>query len=383
MTLLSEKLISEISKKNIRNVALGVNRGDLDQNAFEGLTQGFVETKVLKKPKSQWAKTVDCIEAPFAEDYDNEEYSQNRALSLMGLYEMREMLRTSGIPTAKQTEYKSKLLEGKTAMVVGTGTGREVLYLAANGADVVGIDATKKYVDITADKVSKNSSAIGDISRIDLFQCPAEEFEFGRERFDVISILFGVINHIKPQKKVLVRMTESLKPDGKLVIEKYGSNSALVFALQKEGLLGYKPSILQRRDPKDKGILLGDSEEILPASFPNDREFSYQIESSGLNIDKRIGFLRIASLYPKEPTGENIQKYIELVATVDPKAYEFIFRATTADELLLRSFIYDLKSQKRQDDPPNIEDFAYVFYVGQKVQRPEGLRFPLTINQGR
>lgn len=358
------KSISEISPR-LGIVADRVNRGKILSSL--PANRLLLDTKVLKIPNQEWSKKVDSIETPFVDEYDDEEYGKNPALNLMGLFEMKSMLKAFGLSSKQQTEYDFKPFFGRNFFVAGTGTGREVINLIALGANVTGIDATKGYVDLTAQKL-KTVSFLPE-QKIELFQSPAEDYPYINNSFDGITSLFGVINHIQNWKKQIEKYALALKGNGRLVIEKYGSNDALVFKLKKKGFLTYSPSILQRRDPKGKGILLGDSEEILPANFQSDGQFRFQMEKAGFDVEKKVGFLRIAALFPKQSSPENILKFLTLVSQVDKKAYNFIYQFNTPEELLLASFMYDLQSQRKKNSV-NIEDFAYVLYVGRK-KRPE------------
>lgn len=368
-------MLNEIRRiaPTLPKVAFRVNSGELTKRSYEIIGEKFKPT-VLSRPKTDWARIVDYIESPFVGEYDLEEYQKNKALNLMGLFEMKSMLKGFGLSTLSQTEYYRRPLSGKNILIAGCGTGREAINLAALGADIVAIDATKGYVDLTANKLEKVSSILDPTAKLELFQCLAEDYPYEFNSFDGITSLFGVINHIQNWKDQLKKFGDALKVDGKLVIEKYGSNDALVFKLEKNGLLNYRPSILQRRDPNEKGILLGDSEEILPANFPNDRQFKNQLEDSGFEVQKKVGFLRIAALFPKDPTPTNLEVFLELVSRTDPKAYDFLYQFQTPDELLLAAFMYDLQSQRRKKNPVNIEDFAYVLYVGRKRKPEEYLR---------
>ncbi|MFZ6034980.1 MAG: class I SAM-dependent methyltransferase [Patescibacteria group bacterium] len=367
-----KQFVRDISPK-LKSVALRVNSGGI-KNALPIDDTLRLNPSILSVPKKPWARAVDDIETPFVGEYDEAEYVKNDALNLMGLYEMRTMLSAFGLPSLMQTDYQNKPLAGKQFLVAGTGTGREVVNLAALGGDVIGLDATYGYVDLTAKKLKGVASVIDPKTRIELFQCPAEDFPYMQDSLDGITSLFGVINHIQDWRGQIRKYVSAIKPDGRLVIEKYGSSNALVFELKKKGVLGYDPSILQSRDPEGKGILLGPNEPVLPASFPTDREFLRELAKNNLDIKRRIGFLRIAALFPKDPNPENLLRFMETVREVDEAAYDFIGRFKTPEELLFASFLYDIRSQKRTVNPVPIEDFAYVLYVGRKYRQEEFLK---------
>lgn len=349
----------------VLQTSLRVSTGAIDNGncIFNG---DLPKITVIAKPASNWAQAVDAIETPFADSYDKEEYEQNMALSLMGFYELRAMLKAFGVSTALQTDYEKKPLAGKQFLVAGCGPGREVVSLSALGAGVIGIDATLRYAEIAANKIKRASEILGCPLESELYQCPIEKYPFPENKFDGISSLFGVINHVQDWEQALAKMEKSLKPEGRLVVEKYGSDKALVFKLVAQGKLSYQPSILQRRDPQGKGILLGESAEILPASFPDDDTFRRRLFDANLEPTEIIGYLRIAALFPREPNEKNIAQFMDLVGQIDKKAWSFINRFRTPQEKLFSAFVYDLVSQRRKQDAPKIEDFAYVWYSATK-----------------
>ncbi len=321
------------------------------------------EIQTLSQPKDEWAQTVDGIETPFAPVYNSEEYLANPALTAMGQFELMEMLRAYGVPRKLQTDYQAQFLSNKRFIVAGCGPGREVVALSALGAQVDAFDATKQYVEITAQQVQKAGNQLQRKLSINLYQALAEEFPYSRfPAIDGISCLFGVINHVQKWEKTLKLMSAGFKQNGVLVIEKYGPNSALIFREVEKGL-PFRPSILQRRDPKGGGILLGDSEEVLPAVFPTDAEFSQILNGAGFEIQKRIGYLRLAALYPKTPSEENLKMFITWINQIDPKAGQFIGRFSSPVDILYAAMLVDQKSIKQV----NPDDYAYMMYVCKKI----------------
>ncbi len=313
---------------------------------------------VLAVPKTPWAIGVDNIETPFAPDYDEEEYRANPSLTMMGLFEIRNMLRAFSVPVSKQTDYQEAPLLDRRFLVVGTGPGREVVALSTLGATVTGFDATKAYVDLTAKKVQQASDKLGKKLTVSLYQCPAEDYSYEQSSYDGVTSLFGVLNHVEDWKGTINKISESLKPEGKFVFSMYGTNDALVFKKIKTKELPYSPSILQRR--ATGGILLGESEEILPTNFPSPLEIVQTLQEVGLIIEKERGYLRIAALFPKNPTSENLVAYRQMVEATDTAAAKAINGYAKPEELLLSAFLYD------QHNQVNIEDFAYVSYIARK-----------------
>lgn len=352
----------------IQSTALRVSTGKiLNGESLVNMKSPPINIPVLFTPKTRWAKKVDEIETPFADIYDEDEYKENQALSLMGFFEMRGMLKAFGLPTTAQTDYAREPFTNMKFFVAGCGTGREVINLAALGASVIGVDATKRYAEITAEKAERTSQILNKPLNVSLFQCPVENYPFQKDEFDGITSLFGVINHIQNWKLALSLLSQALKQEGKLVIEKYGSNDALVFKLACKGKLPYKPSILQKRDRWGRGIILGESKIVLPASFPNDDQFQKTLSNYQFDVQQRVGFLRIAALYPQVPSEQNIASFMKIVQQVDPDAWKFINQFNKPQEKLFAAFEYDLISQRRSEKPTSIEDYAYVWYKAKKL----------------
>jgi|GEM_PF-5377121 len=336
--------------------ALQANTGLLFGNG----QNGDIQFQTLASPDSEWSQRVDAIEAPFASDYDVEEYEQNQALTIMGGYEMMSVLASYGVPISpfgieKQITQLTveQPLKGKRFLDIGCGPGRFVIALAALGARVDAFDATAEYVQITGGKIRATEKTLGRTCDVNLYQCPAERFDYGQKKYDGITSMFGVLNHVQGGMKLLPKIAQSIKPGGAFNISMYGPNSALVFDLAEDGKInGYKPSILQKR--AEGGIILGDSDEVLPASFPTPVDIGYAIGASGLKINSTTGMLRVAALFPRDPDLYNNLAFLEQLERVEPEATKQLSPfVQDPNKLLLKSFLYDLRNQEK------INDFAY------------------------
>ncbi|KKQ01890.1 MAG: hypothetical protein US11_C0003G0033 [Candidatus Roizmanbacteria bacterium GW2011_GWA2_36_23] len=323
--------------------------------------------KTFSKPQSDWTTKVDEIEKAFADQYDQQEYPDYKALTMMGLFEVRNMLSAFGITSLRQTDFQDNPLADKKFLNVGCGTGREAIYLSALGAQVTAFDATEEYVRITADKIARTSLILNKPLKVELGVSLAEAFPYPANEYDGITSLFGVINHVEFWQKAIRNMGYALKPDGKLVIEKYGSNDALVYKAAAAGIITYEPSVFQTRESQGKGIFLGkEGKVLLPACFPDDTEFKKSLEDADLDIESSVGFLRIAAIFPKIPTPQNIESFMETVRNFDEKAWIYINKFNSPIEKLFAAFEYDLFSQRQTVNKPDIEDFAYVLYKAKK-----------------
>lgn len=356
-----------MEKENYKNIlgrlnanALTVNTGRvLGHNLGAQTLQTDIYVATLSAPETEWAVRVDCIEAPFAPDYDAKEYG-NPALNAMGIFELMEMLEAFGVPKSIQADYKAQPLADRSFIVAGCGTGREVIALSSLGAKVTGFDATKSYAELTRSKIT-DLARLGYSPEVTIYQALAERFPYSGYQADGITSLFGVINHVKPWEQTLNAMSSGLKNDGVLVIEKYGPNDALIFNELRNGL-PYQPSILQRRT--EGGILLGENAtDVLPAVFPDDNEFSAALEQAGFTITRKRGYLGLAALYPKDPTAENLTAFKARIRQLDTDAANFIARFEKPNDLLYAAMLKDRMPGRQK----NLNNFAYALYVCKKM----------------
>lgn len=339
--------------KELLNKALTLNSGRLADYQVNPVSGSGVE--VLAEPDTAWARRVDQIETPFAPVYDYEEYELNAALAFMGINELEFLLNQLGV---RRIDFKSQPLAGKKILDVGTGPGRVPVLLSALGASVTGFDATREYVAIAQAKIATAETYLGRRLDVRLFQCPAERFDYPAKEYDGVTALFGVLNHIELWQETVGNIARALKPKGTFVGSMYGPNEALVFRLLRENALVYKPSILQRRT--GDGILLGDSYEVLPASFPSPGEISRTMEAAGLRITRQFGSLRLAALFPQDPSDANLRSFLEIVQQIEPQALRQLETKRQPEDLLLSAMRYDQNSQAP------IEDFAYVAFSAKK-----------------
>lgn len=110
----------------------------------------------------------------------------------------------------------------KNKKVFNIGTGRESRYFAEKGADVYHVDIAKDSSDALNKWASQNkkkvSSQIGDILDLDI----------GENKYDVI-YLNGIYQHIEKPALALVKLINSLKPNGIMYMGFYRSGEFKFF----------------------------------------------------------------------------------------------------------------------------------------------------------
>ena len=93
------------------------------------------------------------------------------------------------------------------ALDVGMGQGRNALFLAGKGWDVTGFDVA----DVGLKQARQSASATG--AKITTVHASDEEFDFGRERWDLIAIIYAI------EKRSVHRVRDAFRPGGLVVIE--------------------------------------------------------------------------------------------------------------------------------------------------------------------
>lgn len=264
------------------------------------------EVTARGKPVGAWGKRVDEVEAPFAPQYDREEY-QNPGLQMLNLAELQMLATAFGVTPPWMCRPSGMELAGKTMLEVGCGTGRIALFGAGFGAEVTAVDQTEGYVLAAADKVAR--LPIG-TPKPRLVVAPAEALT-GENEADIVTAMFGVLNHCEDWTAIIKNLDGMLRAEGTFVLSMYGSPEAAVYAELQQGL-PYAPAILTRRAPG--GLLLGeDADDVLPARFPYPETVVETLEESGLAVESIQPFLSVTSLYPRQPTAENVAAFLRVV----------------------------------------------------------------------
>lgn len=102
------------------------------------------------------------------------------------------------------------------ALDVGMGQGRNAVWLAARGWTVTGFDISPVAVDEARKEAAKQDL------RIEAIVVPYQEFDFGKEKWDLI-----VFSYFFPQS-VLPKVLESLRPGGLILVEGFHIDTARV-----------------------------------------------------------------------------------------------------------------------------------------------------------
>ena len=102
-----------------------------------------------------------------------------------------------------------------TALDLGTGQGRNAIYLAGEGWDVTGVDIS----DVAVEQAKKNAAARG--VKMQVVEADLDTFEFGTERWDLITSFYMHSWHQNSKTDIPTRIYNALRPGGLLVMETF------------------------------------------------------------------------------------------------------------------------------------------------------------------
>lgn len=104
---------------------------------------------------------------------------------------------------------------------LGCGDGRNLLYLAARGWSVSGVDISEVGVALARERAAK-ARLKADFTVSDL-----DQFDLGENRWDLLSSIYMQDWHLKSKTNTFARMKNALRPGGLIVIEGFGPPNGL------------------------------------------------------------------------------------------------------------------------------------------------------------
>lgn len=108
-----------------------------------------------------------------------------------------------------------------SALDLGCGEGRNLLYLTERGWTVTGVDLSEVAVGqakqaVAAKKLKANFVVAG-----------LDEFDLGENQWDLITSIYMQDWHLKSRTNTFLRMKKALKPGGLVIIEGFGPPNGL------------------------------------------------------------------------------------------------------------------------------------------------------------
>lgn len=106
-----------------------------------------------------------------------------------------------------------RLLKPGRALDVAMGNGRNAAYLASLGWQVTGYDISHEAVALAR----RRAEALG--VRYEVVECDHRQFDYGRERWDLILFSYIVADEPDMEEVFGVKLWQSLRPGGRIVCE--------------------------------------------------------------------------------------------------------------------------------------------------------------------
>ncbi len=133
------------------------------------------------------------------------------ALGFNRLYRTPNQTRFTTEPNGFLVSVTKDLKPGK-ALDVAMGQGRNAVYLAARGWDVTGYDIAEEGLKIAAENAARAGT------RITTVKATFEDFDYGRDRWDLIYFVYTDAPIVDP--KFVARIRDALKPGGLVLIDR-------------------------------------------------------------------------------------------------------------------------------------------------------------------
>jgi SAM-dependent methyltransferase len=128
-----------------------------------------------------------------------------------------------------------------TALDVAMGQGRNSVFLAMQGWDVTGYDLSDQGMAIARENAVKAHVSIRTL------RASHQDFDFGKERWDLIVMTYAFVN--MDDAAFLKRVRDGLKPGGRIVVEQInagtgkGPANALFRSLQDLRVIHYEDTV--------------------------------------------------------------------------------------------------------------------------------------------
>jgi len=120
-----------------------------------------------------------------------------------------------------------------SALDLGCGDGRNVLYLSATGWAVTGVDLSPVAIE------RAKAAASGKHLKAEFLVADLDALDLGQNRWDLLSSIYMQDWHLKSRTNTFERMKRALKVGGLVVIEGFGPPNGLSLDLMKRSFSGF------------------------------------------------------------------------------------------------------------------------------------------------
>ncbi len=209
-------------------------------------------------------------------------------------YDLLNHLLSFGVDRGWRTKAINLLADRNPREVLDVATGTADMAIKVHktlGCSVIGCDISPKMIEVGQKKV--NDRGLGD--KIELRVADSECLPFSSNRFDAITVAFGVRNFANLEKG-LSQMARVLKPGGRIVVLEFSTPPGRIFRALYIFYFRYILPLIGGAISKDKEAYQYLCRSSL--AFPCGEEFEQKLEIAGLKPISRTLLTRgIATAY--------------------------------------------------------------------------------------
>jgi demethylmenaquinone methyltransferase / 2-methoxy-6-polyprenyl-1,4-benzoquinol methylase len=226
---------------------------------------------------------MEKVVVPYKEDATGKKEQVARMFdTISGKYDFLNHFLSLGIDIRWRKKAIRELADLRPRLIldVATGTGDFAIEaLKLNPDKVIGIDISEGMLDQGRQKMRKR----GYSERIDMVTGDSENLPFEENKFDAITVGFGVRN-FENLEKGLLEMKRVLRPGGKIVVLEFSKPRVFPFKQLYQFYFRYILPTLGRWISRDATAYTYLPESV--QAFPDGRDFT--------NILEKLGFKQIA-----------------------------------------------------------------------------------------
>lgn len=226
---------------------------------------------------------MEKVVVPYKEDATGKKEQVARMFdTISGKYDFLNHFLSLGIDIRWRKKAIRELadLQPRLILDVATGTGDFAIEaLKLNPDKVIGVDISEGMLDQGRQKMRKR----GYSERIDMVTGDSENLPFEENKFDAITVGFGVRN-FENLEKGLLEMKRVLRPGGKIVVLEFSKPRVFPFKQLYQFYFRYILPTLGRWISRDAAAYTYLPESV--QAFPDGRDFT--------NILEKLGFKQIA-----------------------------------------------------------------------------------------
>jgi demethylmenaquinone methyltransferase/2-methoxy-6-polyprenyl-1,4-benzoquinol methylase len=226
---------------------------------------------------------MEKVVVPYKEDATGKKEQVARMFdTISGKYDFLNHFLSLGIDIRWRKKAIRELVDLQPRLIldVATGTGDFAIEaLKLNPDKVIGVDISEGMLDQGRQKMRKR----GYSERIDMVTGDSENLPFEENKFDAITVGFGVRN-FENLEKGLLEMKRVLRPGGKIVVLEFSKPRVFPFKQLYQFYFRYILPTLGRWISRDAAAYTYLPESV--QAFPDGRDFT--------NILEKLGFKQIA-----------------------------------------------------------------------------------------